>query len=50
MFMAEKKLIIGAKEMTQVIYIGSNLNAEGGKKRKQSVTWKINGLTLPMTY
>lgn len=34
MFMAEKKLIIGANEMTEVIYIGSNLNAKGGKKMK----------------
>ncbi len=33
--MAESKLIIGANEMTQVIYIGSNLKAEGGKKKKQ---------------
>lgn len=33
--MAEKKLIIGATETTEIIYIGSNLKAKGGKREMQ---------------
>lgn len=34
LLMGERKLIIGAHEMTEVIYIGVNVHAAGGNKKK----------------
>lgn len=34
--METKKLIISANEMTEVIYIGTNVNAKGGKKKRKN--------------
>lgn len=35
LFMAHEKLIIGANEITKIIYVGTNVKAKGGKKEKQ---------------
>lgn len=33
--MAHEKLIIGANEITRMVYVGTNVKATGGKKEKQ---------------
>lgn len=46
--MVDKKLIIGATETTEVIYLGSNLKAKGGKREKQG--YRLGDKTSEFTY